>query len=86
MKGVTENGEGDFYGVIEDIFEISYNYLDYKKAVVLFFCNWYDPSSRGTKYDPKTNTVDIKTNRRYGLYDPFTMAHNARQVYYVPYP
>ena len=86
MKGVTENGEGDFYGVIEDIFEISYNYLDYKKAVVLFFCNWFDHSSRGTKYDPKTNTVRIKMNRRYGLYDPFTMAHNVRQIHYIPYP
>jgi hypothetical protein len=28
MKGVTENGESDFYGVIENIIEISYNYLD----------------------------------------------------------
>jgi hypothetical protein len=86
MKGVTENGEGDFYGVIENIFEISYNYLDYKKAVVLFYCNWFDPSSRGTKYDSKTNTVDIKMNRKYPLYDPFAMAHNVRQVHYVPYP
>ncbi|GAU32291.1 hypothetical protein TSUD_63080 [Trifolium subterraneum] len=51
MKGVTENGEGDFYGVIEHIFEIEYNYLDYKKTVVLFYCNWFDPSSRVEPFD-----------------------------------
>ncbi|CAJ2650874.1 unnamed protein product, partial [Trifolium pratense] len=68
MKGVTENGEGDFYGVIENIFEIEYNYLDYKKTVVLFYCKWFDPSNRGTRYDSKTNTVDIKMNKHYPLY------------------
>jgi hypothetical protein len=86
MKGVTENGENDFYGVIDKIIEVSYNYLDYNKAVVLFYCDWYDPSRRGTKYNPKTNTVDIKMNRRYQPFDPFAIAHNVRQVYYVPYP
>ena len=25
-------------------------------------------------------------NMRYRLFDPFAMAHNVRQVYYVPYP
>ncbi|KAK2401723.1 hypothetical protein QL285_051293 [Trifolium repens] len=86
IKGVSEDGEGDFYGVIENIYEIEYNYLDYKKAVVLFYCSWFDPSSRGTRYDSKTNTVDIKMNRHYPLFDPFAMAHNVRQVHYVPYP
>ncbi|WJX35324.1 hypothetical protein P8452_23334 [Trifolium repens] len=86
MKGVTENGENDFYGVIDKIIEVSYNYLDYNKAVVLFYCDWYDPSRRGTKYNSKTNTVDIKMNRRYQPFDPFAIAHNVRQVYYVPYP
>ncbi|KAK2454153.1 hypothetical protein QL285_001747 [Trifolium repens] len=86
MKGVTENGEDDFYGVIENIIEISYNYLDYNKAIVLFYCTWFDPSNRGTKYNSKTNTVDIKMNRKYQLFDPFAIANNVRQVYYVPYP
>ncbi|KAK2415939.1 hypothetical protein QL285_038376 [Trifolium repens] len=86
MKGVTENGENDFYGVIDKIIEVSYNYLDYNKAVVLFYCDWNDPSRRGTKYNSKTNTIDIKMNRRYQPFDPFAIAHNVRQVYYVPYP
>jgi hypothetical protein len=87
VKSVTENGEGDdFYGVIENIFEVEYNYLDNKNTVVLFYCSWFDPSTSGTKFNSKTNTVDIKMNRRYQLFDPFAMAHNVRQVYYVPYP
>jgi hypothetical protein len=86
MKSVTENGEGDFYGVIEDIFEIEYNYLDNKNSVVLFYCSWFDPSSRGTKFNSKTNTVDIHMTMRYELFDPFAIANNVTQVYYVPYP
>jgi hypothetical protein len=87
VKSVTENGEGDdFYGMIENIFEVEYNYLDNKNTVVLFYCSWFHPSTSGTKFNSKTNTVDIKMNRRYQLFDPFAMAHNVRQVYYVPYP
>ncbi|GAU25311.1 hypothetical protein TSUD_375750 [Trifolium subterraneum] len=86
MKSVTENGKGDFYGVIEDIFEIEYNYLDNKNTVVLFYCSWFDPSSRGTKFNSKRNTVDIQMTRRYELFDPFAIANNVTQVYYVPYP
>jgi hypothetical protein len=80
MKGVTENGEGDFCGVIENIFEISYNYFDYKKAIVLFYRNWFDLSSRGTRYNSKTNTMDIKMNRKYLLYDSFAMTRNDLHV------
>jgi hypothetical protein len=52
VKSVTENGEGDdFYGVIENIFEVEYNYLDNKNTVVLFYCSWFDPSTSGTKFN-----------------------------------
>lgn len=86
LKGDTGSGEGDFYGVIDFIYELDYGYLDYNKTIVLFYCTWFDPSSRGTKLNPMTNTVDILISRRYQLFDPFCMANNARQVYYVPYP
>jgi hypothetical protein len=33
-----------------------------------------------------TNNVDIRVDKKYNVYDPFIMAHNVRQVYYVPYP
>lgn len=86
VKGETGGGENDYYGVIEHIYELEYPWLDYEKKIVLFFCRWFDPSVRGTKLNPKCNTVDIRMNGRYKLYDPFIMAENVRQVYYVPYP
>ncbi|CAK8569514.1 unnamed protein product [Lathyrus sativus] len=85
-KGVTNGGEDDFYGVVTHIYELAYNYLDSENRVVLFYCDWYDPSSRGTKIDKKYNIVDIRMDRRYKEYDPFIMSHIVKQVYYVPYP
>ena len=86
VKGVTEGGEDDFYGVITHIYELVYNYMDSENKVVLFYCDWYDPSGRGTKIDKKYNIVEVRMDRKYKEYDPFIMAHNVRQVYYVPYP
>ncbi|CAK8533224.1 unnamed protein product [Lathyrus sativus] len=86
VKGVTDGGEDDLYGVVTHIYELAYNYLDSENRVVLFYCDWYDPSARGTKIDKKYNIVDIRMDRRYKEYDPFIMSHIVRQVYYVPYP
>lgn len=85
MKGVSEGGEDDFYGVIQHIYELAYNTLDYTKRIVLFYCDWFDPSASGTKKNPKYNTVDILMRGKYGPFDPFIFPQNVRQVYYVPY-
>ena len=69
MKGVTGGGEDDFYGVVQHIYELQYPHLDFSPKVVVFYCNWFDLSARGTKVNPKSNTVDIKMNSRYRLYD-----------------
>jgi len=53
--------------------------------VVVFYCHWFDPSHRGTIVDPKYGVVDIHIEKRYLPLDPFNLAHNVRQVYYVPY-
>lgn len=87
MKSVSDSGVvEDFYGIIEHIYEIDYTFLDYAKKVVLFYCKWFDPSSRGTKINLISNTVDIRMSKKYPRFDPFALAHNVRQVYYVPYP
>ena len=36
--------------------------------------------------DPKYNIVDIHMTSRYQPFDPFILAYNVRQVYYVQYP
>ncbi|XP_058776694.1 uncharacterized protein LOC131651025 [Vicia villosa] len=40
VKGVTEGGEDDFYGVITHIYELVYNYMDSENKVFLFYCDW----------------------------------------------
>ncbi|GAU50134.1 hypothetical protein TSUD_408660 [Trifolium subterraneum] len=83
VKGVSDGGEDDFYGVIKHIFELSYRY---DNKVVLFYCEWFDPTHNGTKIDPKHKNVDIRMDRRYNSFDPFILASKCSQVYYVPYP
>ena len=83
VKGVTQGGEDDFYGVIERIIEIEYHGLP---KIPLFYCQWFDPTHRGTRVHPQYKIVQINKRKRYQYYDPFIVAQKARQVYYVDYP
>ena len=49
VKGLTEGATDDFYGIIQHIYELEYNSTSYPKRVVLFCCDWFDPTSRGTR-------------------------------------
>jgi len=85
IKGVTERGQDDFFGVIKHIYELEY--LGLSKNIPLFFCDWFDPTNnRDTKVHLEYNIVKIKMSRRYIPYDPFILPQKVRQVYYVPYP
>ncbi|XP_059282695.1 uncharacterized protein LOC132036383 [Lycium ferocissimum] len=76
----------DFFGVIEEILELEYSSWPRKKFV-LFRCNWFDPTpKRGTRVLKDSNIIEVKHMLRYAAYDPFVIAHNVKQVYYVPYP
>jgi len=86
VKGLTEGGYDDFYGIIHKIYELEYNTSTYPKKVVLFYCEWFDPSRKGTRVHPTYNTVELQINLRYPPFDPFILANNVKQVYYVPYP
>lgn len=59
VKGVTDGGEDDFYGFVKHIYELVYNYLYSENKGVLLYCDWYDPSSRGTKIDKAYGIVEI---------------------------
>ena len=84
VKGVTQNGEDNYYGFVERIYELEYEGLP--NTIVLFYCQWYDPSNRGTKVHPQYRIVEINMSRRYQHFDPFIIAQQARQVYYLNYP
>lgn len=54
--------------------------------LVLFKCDWFDPTpNQGTKID-NYGIVEVKASRRYKNYDPFIFAQQAKQVYYTQYP
>ncbi|WVY94426.1 hypothetical protein V8G54_033514 [Vigna mungo] len=86
VKGLIEGGEDDFYGVNKHIYELEYNTSTIEKKIVLFYCDWFDPSRIRTRMDSKYGILDIQMDKRYVLFDPFIIAHNVEQVYYVPYP
>ncbi|WVZ20245.1 hypothetical protein V8G54_007567 [Vigna mungo] len=87
MHRLTEEGGlDDFYGVIKHMYELEYNSSTTEKKIVLFYCDWFDPSRLGTRVDPKYDIVDIRMDKRYVLVDPFVIAHSVQQVYYIPYP
>ena len=81
--------EEDFYGQLLEIVEVEYPGIPIKR-VTLFKCHWYDPTttgnSRGTNIHKRYKLVDIHQGRSYRLYDPFVLASQACQVYYLPYP
>jgi hypothetical protein len=82
--GQYESLENNYYGVLTDIVELQYTGHPSKK-VVLFQCDWFDPSSQGTRIDNYGN-VEIKKSRRYNNYDPFILAQQAEQVYFTSFP
>lgn len=83
--GDNESIENDYYGVLTDIVEVSYTGWPIK-TLVLFKCDWFDPTpNQGTKID-NYGFVDVKASRRYKNYDPFIFAQQAKQVYYTQYP
>ncbi|WMV50046.1 hypothetical protein MTR67_043431 [Solanum verrucosum] len=82
------NGTGqtiEYYGVIQEIIEVRYSGWP-KKKIVLFRCEWIDPSHSGTKVDHQHNIIEVKHTRKYKSYDHFIIAQNAKQVYYASYP
>nr|XP_025647798.1 transcription termination factor 4, mitochondrial-like [Arachis hypogaea] len=78
--------ENDFYGQLNEIIQVEYTGLPLKR-VVLFKCEWFDPTiGKGTKVNKEYGIIQIRKNRRYGKYDPFIIAHKAIQVYFAPHP
>lgn len=64
VKGVTEGGKDDLYGVITHIYELIYNYMDTENKFAMFYYDWYGPPSRGTKIDKKYNSVEVRMDRK----------------------
>jgi hypothetical protein len=67
------NNALEYYGVIKDIIKIEWE-GSLKLELVLFYCHWFDPTPNGLR-----RTEDLN-------FDPFVMASQVTQVYYLSYP
>ena len=86
-SGVWVKGDDDvdYFGIIHEILELEYTGFPIKK-IVLFWCKWFDPSTRGTRVHKEHNIIEVKHNKSYPIYYPSVLEQNAKQVYYDPYP
>ena len=75
----------DYNGQLKEILELEWPGLPVKK-LVLFNCEWFDPSPRGTRVHPKYGIVEVKKNRQYAKYDPYIISSTPIKSYYCPYP
>ncbi|KAL9660568.1 hypothetical protein QQ045_025384 [Rhodiola kirilowii] len=76
-------GGGYFYGVIKEIINMKCRHSEHLKFV-LFKCRWFDP--RHVLSTPSTGIVEVNSNRVYQPYDPFILAQQAEQVYFIDFP
>jgi hypothetical protein len=84
MRAVDANGhESKYYGVIKNIIE--YRFAGDKNLKIVFSnCDWFDPC-HGTQ-ENNFGMVEVKHARRLRGCDPFILAHQVEQVYYMSYP
>lgn len=87
VKGDEESGQIDFFGVLKEVLELDYDVPNggYKEPmVVLFRCVWFDvyKEGRGIKRN-KFGTISVNTKRFLGTNEPFALASQVGQVYYV---
>ena len=78
--------ESDYYGKLIEILQLEYPRLPIKRTI-LFKCNWFDPTVNvGMKVHKQYFLVDVNLKRKLSKDEPFILAMQAAQIYYIPYP
>ncbi|GKE19803.1 hypothetical protein Tco_1431315, partial [Tanacetum coccineum] len=87
LKGSNYSDESnDYYSILAEIVQLEYPALPIKR-VVLFICDWFDPTPNvGMKVHKGYNLVDVNHKRIFNKYEPFILASQSSQVYYTSYP
>ncbi|KAG8383964.1 hypothetical protein BUALT_Bualt04G0068600 [Buddleja alternifolia] len=74
----------DYYGELLEILELSF--FGSGNTVILFKCKWFDTGKHGTKVHSRYKFVDVNYNRTMAEDNPFVLASQCHQVYFVPCP
>nr|XP_051196933.1 uncharacterized protein LOC127310289 [Lolium perenne] len=85
--GVFTKGSDDieYYGRLENVYELTFNRTNIQLNLVVFKCHWFDPQV-GQRSTPSIGLVEVRPSTCYSGADVFVVAHQAKQVYYLPYP
>ena len=79
----TRAEDGEYYGAIEEIYELTFGGSKPLKPVV-FKCHWFDPKC--VRRMPNVGLVEVQRDSVYSGEDVFVVAQQATQVYFVEYP
>ncbi|CAN6547389.1 unnamed protein product [Malus baccata var. baccata] len=81
VKGENQIDSVSWYGVLKDVVELRYTEGN---RVVLFNCEWYDIVRKGTGYKiDRYGIISINTARKLNTKEPFVLANQATQAFYV---
>lgn len=77
------NDTKDYYGIVEEIYELQFKGGSSLKPVV-FKCHWFDPDV--TREDLNIGLTEIRQDSKYNGDDVYIVANrDATQVYYLPW-
>ncbi|KAK7388495.1 hypothetical protein VNO78_23311 [Psophocarpus tetragonolobus] len=80
VRGDENAGNLDYFGVLIDIIELSYLGKD---NVILFKCDWWDVCFKKGYKEDKYGFILINSNRKLRTNEPYVLASQVQQVYYV---
>ena len=79
--GETKADETNYYGVLQEVLD-----LEYPKCTRLFKCNWFDTDVKKNKFRCDLGFKIINTSRFWYTDDPYILATQAVQVFYINDP
>src|SRR3954470_11368843 len=75
----------DYYGRLQSVYELAFNRGNVQLNLVVFKCHWFDPVG-GQRNTKSIGLVEVRPSTTYSGSDVYIVAHQAKQVYYLPYP
>ena len=75
----------EYYGILQEVIELTYLGTRQLYKTVLFKCDWFD-SVNGINIHEHYKLVDVNHTKKYPKYDPFVLAYQATQVSFTSYP